>query len=238
MFRIAICDDEKIYRDQLVSFLMRYAEQQGEEFQLICFESADRLLLNYPKDIDLLFLDIAMGGVDGMAAAREIRKFDPQVCIIFITTMYQRAIDGYAVKAFGFITKPVSEAELKHELTAALAMIRNGREREQFISFKSEGSIHRVPISHISYCEVRNHQILLNVDGTLYQYRDSMSELESRLAPLGFFRCHSSYLINGEYIVKIEPSEVFLRDGTRIPISQRKRKEFMQEISSFLGGTI
>ena len=147
VFRIAICDDERVCRDQLTSFLLRYAEQHGEQFQVASFESADRLLVNYPKDADILFLDIAMGGVDGMEAAHEIRKFDPQVCIIFITSMFQRAIDGYGVKAFGFIRKPVSEAELKHELTCALAMIRNNRAREQYISFKSGGSIHRIPIS-------------------------------------------------------------------------------------------
>ena len=115
MYRIAICDDERICRDQLSSFLTRYAKQNKEEFELLVFENADRLLLYYPKDLDLLFLDIAMDGVDGMEAAREIRKADKHVCIIFITTMVQYAIDGYAVKAFGFIRKPVSEAELKHE---------------------------------------------------------------------------------------------------------------------------
>ena len=238
MFRIAVCDDEKIYRDQLCLFLRHYAELNGEEFQLTSYESADRLLLNYPQNVDLIFLDIAMGGVDGMEAAREIRKFDTNVCIIFITTMYQRAIDGYAVKAYGFIRKPVSEAELKHELAGALTMIRNNQAREQYISFKSSGSIHRIPISHISYCEVKNHQILLTADGEQYQYRDSMNELELKLTSLGFFRCHSSYLVNGEHIARIDQTELQLRDGTRIPISQRRRKDFMREISDYLGGII
>lgn len=238
MFRIAICDDEKIYRSQLSSFLNSYAQGHNLEFELLFFESADKLLLSYPKDIDLLFLDIAMGGIDGMEAAREIRKFDQNVCIIFITTMYQYAIDGYAVRAFGFIKKPVSAAELSHELTCALAQIKNNRAREQFITIKSDGMLHRLSISRISFCEVRNHQIYIMMDGEQFQYRDSMSELEDRLSPLGFFRCHSSYIVNGEHIVKIEQTQLTLKDGSIIPISQRRRKEFMQEISLFLGGTI
>ena len=238
MFRIAICDDEKIFRDQLNGFLLKYAEKAGEDFDILPYDSADRLLLNYPKDLDLLFLDIAMGGINGMEAAQEIRKTDPQVCIIFITTMVQYAIDGYAVKAFGFIRKPVSEAELKHELTCALAMIQNSRAREQYITIKTGGTIHRIAISRIRYCEVKNHQIILSVEGQEYQYRDSMAELEAKLLPLGFFRCHSSYLVNGEYIASIEQTQLKLQDGSIIPISQRKRKEFMQEISRFLGGTI
>ncbi len=173
-----------------------------------------------------------------MSAAREIRRGDPQVCIIFITSMYQYALDGYSVKAFGFITKPVKDAELSHELTCALAMIDSTREREQFISFKSGGVLYRLPISHISYCEVKDHQLQICADGEMYSYRAQISELEARLTPLGFFRCHSSYLVNGEHIERIEQTKLTLRDGTVIPISQRRRREFMQEISRFLGDTI
>ncbi len=123
MYKIAVCDDEKIYRSRLKDLLEKYAQSKGLRFEIFSFESADKLLLNYPENLDLLFLDIAMDGVDGMSAARQIRLGDPQVCIIFITSMYQYALDGYSVKAFGFITKPVKDAELSHELTCALAMI-------------------------------------------------------------------------------------------------------------------
>lgn len=238
MFRIAICDDESLYRDQLGKVLRSYAADHQQEFEILSYESADQLLLNYPKDLDVLLLDIAMGGVDGMEAARNIRKFDSTVCIIFVTTMYQYAIDGYAVKAFGFIRKPISAAELSHELTCALTMISNTRAREQFLTIKSGGVFHRLPISRISYCEVKNHQVDIRKDNETYQCRDSMNELVNRLSPLGFYRCHSSFLVNGEHIASIEQTQLTLKDGSIIPISQRRRKEFMQEISSFLGGSI
>lgn len=238
MYKIAICDDEKTYRSRLRDLLEKYARAHGQSFEIYSFESADKLLLNYPKDLDLLFLDIAMDGVDGISAAREIRRGDPQVCIIFITSMYQYALEGYSVKAFGFITKPVKDAELSHELSCALAMISATREREKFISFKSGGVLYRLPISHISCCEVKDHQIQIHADGETYSYRDQISDLEARLTPLGFFRCHSSYLVNVEHIERIEQTRLKLRDGAVIPISQRRRREFMQEISRFLGGVI
>ena len=238
MYRIAICDDEKIYRKRLAELLKKYAGENGQRFEIFSFESADKLLLNYPENLDLLFLDIAMDGVDGMSAAREIRRGDPQVCIIFITSMYQYALEGYSVKAFGFITKPVKDSELSHELSCALNMISGAREREKFISFKSGGVLYRLPISHISCCEVKDHQIQLRADGETYSYRDQISDLEARLTPLGFFRCHSSYLVNVEHIERIEQTKLTLRDGSTVPISQRRRGEFMREISRFLGGTI
>ena len=83
MYKIAVCDDEKIYRSRLKDLLEKYAQSKGLRFEIFSFESADKLLLNYPENLDLLFLDIAMDGVDGMSAAREIRRSDPQVCILF-----------------------------------------------------------------------------------------------------------------------------------------------------------
>lgn len=238
MFRIAICDDEAHCRERLGVILRKYAADNSLDFDILYYESADALLINYPKDLDVLLLDIAMDGVDGMAAAHSIRKTDPTVCIIFVTTMYQYAIDGYAVKAFGFICKPINAAELSHELTCALTMINNTRAREQFITTKCGGVFHRLPISRISYCEVKNHQIDIHKDDEVLHCRDSMNELVSRLSPLGFFRCHNSFLVNGEHIASIEQNQLTLKDGRIIPISQRRRKEFMQEISDFLGCTI
>lgn len=236
MYRIAICDDEQPCRDQLTLFLRQFGEKHGEEFQVFTFESADRLLLNYPKDLDLLFLDIAMNGIDGMAAAHEIRRFDPHVCILFITTMHQCAIDGYGVKAFSFIKKPVSKPELDHELTCALSMLKSHQDKEQYITLRSNNAIHRLPISKIAYCEVQDHQMFLFVEGEPYHCRESMNDLENNLAPMGFFRCHNSYLVNSEHIARIEPGQIVLRNETVIPISQRRRKKFMSQILNFWGG--
>ncbi|MCD8225457.1 MAG: LytTR family DNA-binding domain-containing protein [Clostridiales bacterium] len=238
MFRIVVCDDELLYLERLQTFLLRYAKKNGLDFELLPFTSADQLLVRYPDNVDLLFLDIAMPGVDGMAAAKEIRKYDTSVCIIFITTMYQYAIEGYAVRAFGFIKKPIREAELQHELTCALSAIEDKRAKEHVISIRCAGELHRIPISHISYCEVRNHQILVHTDSDVYQTRMSITEFEEKLAPLGFFRCHSSFLVNGDYIKRIGVTELELRDGSLVPISQRRRKDFLSEISEYLGGKI
>lgn len=238
MYRIAICDDEASIRERLKSYLGRYAQEGGEEFEVTEFSSANDLLKEYPAGIDLLLLDIYMGGVDGMEAAREIRTFDPEVCIIFITTMYQRAIDGYAVRAFGFIKKPVSYAELQHELTCALKQIERNRDQEQFITLRSSGTTHRLPVSRISYCEVKNHDMLICVDGAVTAYRCPMKELEDQLLPHGFLRCHASYLVNARHIRSVEQTQIILKDGTQVPISQRKRKEFLMALSEYIGEQI
>lgn len=238
MVRIAVCDDEKNIRDQIKGYLVRYGAREGTELEILEYASADALLKDYPRQLDLLFLDIFMPGVDGMDAARAIRDFDPEVCIIFITTMYQRAIEGYAVRAFGFIRKPVSYAELSHELGCALRQISRSREQEQYVTLRSGGVTYRLPVSGISYCEVRNHSMFVCQDGKVTEYRCPMKELEEQLLPHGFLRCHASYLVNARKIAAVEPAEILLTDGARVPISQRKKKEFMAALSEYIGEQI
>ena len=238
MFRIAYCDDEKNCRDQLLGYLSRYAKETGEEFEILGFDNADRLLLNYPKDLDLLFLDIAMGGIDGMEAAHEIRRYDPTVCIIFITTMFQYALDGYAVRAFGFVKKPVLYDEFSHEITCALRQIESMRSHEKYYTVKFNDTIQRLPVSKISYCEVQNHSAYLHLDDAVVECRSQMNTLEEDLNPYGFFRCHASFLVNTNWIKRIEAMELELKTGERIPISQRKKKDFLAALSLYVGDRI
>lgn len=238
MYRIVVCDDEDNIRERLKAYLQCIAIEENIEYELLEFSSADDLLNNYPADIDLLLLDIYMEGTDGMDAAKKIRTFDTEVCIIFITTMYQRAIDGYAVRAFGFIRKPVSYAEIKHEFKCAIKQMDRRKEQEQYIAIHIAGSIQQLPLSHISYCEVRNHNVLICMNGKVTTYRYSMKELMKQLIPYGFLRCHSSYLVNIRHIRSVESAQVVLKDGTSVPISQRRKKEFLAAFTDYIGEQI
>jgi DNA-binding LytR/AlgR family response regulator len=152
--------------------------------------------------------------------------------------MYQRAIEGYKVRAFGFIRKPVSYEEFSHEISAAIKNIENKREKDHFITIRSSGKTFRIPVSKISYCEVRGHSMSMCVDGEIKDYRCSIRELEEELGEYGFFRCHASFLVAADSIKEIRQTEILLKDGSTIPISQRRRKAFMNALSEYLGDRI
>lgn len=238
MYRIVVCDDEMGVRHTLQKFLERYAQEHQEEFDILSFSSANELLKDYPKETDLLFLDIRMDGINGMAAAREIRQFDSQVCIIFITTMYQYAIEGYAVRAFGFVKKPVSYSEFSHELGCALVQIRGTREKETLITVKDGATVHRLAISRIMYLEVRNHSVQISMDGMVLDVRGQMNQFEEQLAGYGFFRPHASFLVNSDYISSIDNNTIFLKSGDEIPLSQHRKKSFINALSEYIGARI
>ena len=238
MLHIAVCDDESPVRESIVKALARYDKENSIDMEITEFASADSLLTSYPQNVDLILLDIYMPGMDGMDAAKAIREFDPDVCIIFITTMYQRAIEGYKVRAFGFIRKPVSYEEFSHELGDAIRNIERAREKEHYITVKSSGRSYRIPVSRISFCEVRGHYVSLCVDGEVKEYRCPIRELEEQLGGYGFFRCHASYLVAADAIQEIRQADILLKDGNIVPISQRRRKAFLNSLSEYLGDHI
>ena len=238
MIRIAVCDDETPVRESIVKALRRYGAENDTDLEITEFVSADQLLNSYPEQLDMLLLDIYMPGTDGMDAAKRIRDFDPDVCLIFITTMYQRAIEGYKVRAFGFIRKPVSYAEFSHEIGDAVKNIERSREKDHVITIKSAGKTFRVPVSHISYCEVRGHYISLCINGEIREYRCPIRELEEQLRQYGFFRCHASFLVSADAIQEVRQTDILLKDGNIIPVSQRKRKAFLNDMSEYFGERI
>ena len=235
MMHVVICDDEAHTREQLEQALLRFGKEQDVALEIQKFSSGDSLLQEYPQELDLLLLDIAMAGIDGVEAAKRIRTFDSEVQIIFITTMFQRAIEGYAIRALGFIKKPVRYAELRHEMAYAVRQISRKRAEGHFITLHARGNAYRMPVEEISYCEVRGHSMRVCINGAVNEYRCTVRELESALRPYGFFRCHASYLVSGRFVRQIGSASLTLKDGTEIPISQRRKKEFLSLLSGYLG---
>ena len=120
MRNIVICEDETNSQYLLLSHLEKYTKENGIDFNITIINSGEDLINQIPYNTDLLLLDIKMGQLSGMEAARILRKNNCNVKIIFITSMTQYALEGYEVHAFGFIKKPVSYIHFQRLLKDAL----------------------------------------------------------------------------------------------------------------------
>ena len=107
MFSIAIVEDEENCREQLRGFIGRYFKENGKEAEVTAFTNGIDFVSDYRPVYDIVLMDIEMPHLNGMAAAKKMRRMDPDVCLIFVTNLAQYALEGYSVSAADFIVKPV-----------------------------------------------------------------------------------------------------------------------------------
>ena len=233
MVRIAIVEDDPGDLAQLMESLRRYEGEQAERFSVKSFSNPADFLNTYQSDFDLIFMDIELPLFNGVDVARQLREVDSTVALVFITNMEQYAVNGYEVDAMDFVVKPINYFRFSSMMRKAMRHIARRAEKEVLI--QSAGIITRLRASQILYVEIQDHLLIYHTDQGNLESWGKMSDAESELSPHGFIRCSSSHLVNLRYVVSVEGSSVNVA-GTKLPISQRRRKAFYASVTNYLSG--
>lgn len=153
MIKIAIVEDEEQASSTLKNMMEKYREENtpSSVFDISIFSSAEAFLADY-RDYEVIFLDIQMGGMNGMDAAREIRKRNENVMIVFVTNMSQYAIESYEVEAYDFILKPVTYGNFFMKFRRILKKLAH-TSNEEYISLNTRFETRKVKIKDILYIE-------------------------------------------------------------------------------------
>ncbi|MCZ0703549.1 DNA-binding LytR/AlgR family response regulator [Natronobacillus azotifigens] len=235
MIRVAIVEDEKHYQEELSNFLKAFEQDKGESFDIAIFSDGDDFIRNYNAQFDIIFMDVQMPLMDGMSAAEEIRKIDSEVVIIFITSMAQYAIKGYAVDALDYFLKPISYFSFSERLNRAMERMK--KRESSYITIKLKDGVRRIDISDIYYVESQRHKLVFYTKEEELISIGTMKDLENELAKYPFFRGHKGYLINLEHVDGMKDSSAIV-NGEDIPVSRNKRKEFMEALANYWGEVI
>ncbi len=233
MIHIAICDDERDFVAYLTGLLEKYAAETGEEIRITAYYDGLELTEKYDTTIDLVFLDIQMERMDGLQAAERIRQMDEGVGIIFLTTLVQYGLEGYRYQAVNYIIKPMKYIRLKEEMNQWLK--RRRKEESPSLVIANDSGRYKVFLKSLRYVETYNRNLLLHTEGEKIVCYKNMKEMERELKEKGFARCHTSYLVNLNYIKGIKKLELELITGEILPISQPRRKEFTERLTEYWG---
>ena len=217
MLEIGICDDEQACARELEALLDRYLQRRGLEAKISVFASAEALLRSDWQRFSILFLDVVMVRQDGVSAAAEIRRKNPDVSLIFVSAFLDYATMGYQVKASAYLLKQQLAATLDGAMDAILAERQLNRDR---LPLMVDGREVLLPLAGISYMESQGKLTLFHGQTELSAYQ-RFSDLEAALGAKGFLRIHRCYILNLAHCVAMKNYQAVLDSGESLPCSRR-----------------
>lgn len=235
VLRIAIAEDDAMYARQLTEYLRQYERERNLETDITVYSDGDELAEGYRPRFDIILMDVEMPFMDGMTAAGEIRRQDPEVVIIFITNMPQYAIQGYAVDALDYVLKPISYFAFSQRLDRAISRMK--KREAHFFTIPAKGGAQKLDISRLCYVESQGHSLQFHTTDGVISSSGTMQDLEEKLGAFHFFRGNKGYLINLDHVDSVQDGCALVR-GERLVLSRSRKNAFLEALADHVGGTI
>ena len=230
MLKTAIVEDDESYREELSSYVKRYAAESGQDIQIFIYGDGSAILKEYEPKYDIILLDIEMPKINGMETARRIRAVDPGVVLVFITNMASYAIHGYEVGALDFITKPVTW--FTFQLRFRRAVERAAMRKDEEILLAGRDGVEKIQVRDIYYVEVQNRMLYYHTKRGTIELRGTMKSAEETLFPHHFAKCNHWYIVNLAHVKRITKDTVIVGD-MELEMSRRARAGFLDGLTQF-----
>lgn len=236
MLKVCIVEDEQESVDKIKQMLQKFCEKEGCTCSVKVFGDGMNFVSDYCPEYDVIFMDIEMPYLNGMKAAKKMRKLDSNVSLVFVTHLAKYALQGYEVDAIGYLLKPLEYFSFANQMKRILAK-RRQLDTQQMIFVKSTSGLVRLNIPCLKYVEVIDHFLIYHtVDGDFTAY-GQLGKIEKILPSINFFRCNKSYIVNFSYVDKLTKDSVVIGDK-EILISRSKVKPCRAAFNRYLEGTI
>lgn len=230
--KIAICDDNHVYVDEIKRMTEGFLENEISELQICPFYNSEELY-HSTETFDIAFLDIEMPPYSGIEVAKKLKEANPHIIIFIITSHNQYLDDAMDLNVFRYIQKPLDAKRLKTGLEKALKRI-----DDTVINFYlRQGKVsNSVTSNDIIYIETVGRSTKVVTVGSEYLSENKMDFWKEKLIASFFYRVHKSYIVNMNYITDYQRDSLVLFKKYQVPISYRKQAEFRKVFLSYIGG--
>lgn len=239
MIKIAICDDEKAFREKMKSVISEYMIEKQLACQVDLFRAGAKFV-ELGMDMaqyQIVFLDINMENMDGMETARKMRILCKDTFLVFVTGFINYTLEGYQVEAIRYILKNTPNfKEMIYESLDVICEKMNYLTSAETFEFR-EGK-KTIFVDRIVYIESNLHKLyfcVLQKECEAYTLYGTLNVIENRLANSNFIRIHQSFLVNFKYIADITNYRVYLQNGKMLPVSKSRYREAKEKFVKYKG---
>lgn len=239
MLRIAICDDESLFTEEIKELISDYMVEKGSIFEIDIYNSGEALvelgieIVKYA----VVFLDINMENVDGIMTAEKIRKVSSEVFIVFVTAYVDYSLEGYRLDVIRYLLKGSTNFQSKiNECMDAIMDKMNYSVKKKEFDFK-EGR-KEVSLERLLYIESKLHKLEFHVmeeDIKVYTMYETLNIFETRLAENDFIRIHQSYLVNVKHIRNVVRYKAILTNGVELSIPKVRYMDVKKRFIAYQG---
>ncbi len=232
MYRIAVCDDEKIVREEVGKFIQEW----NSEAEIRTFLCGEDLLEDY-RFYDAVFLDIDMQGMNGIEVGKAIRCMDRDVKIVYLTAYRDYVAGAFGVHAFQYLLKPVNKEEIINVLEE-IFRYRKKLNEKIILDFHTVDGIVCLPVESVYFFEYENRRIRIVTQKEEYYMVERIGNIAKRMKDFGFSMPHQSFSVNMLHVKNVKGQHIYLDNGMEIPLSQKKQKIWKQELTAWLSARL
>ena len=229
-----ICDDLAADREVLREYCARYAGENRLSITALEFENAGALLNSREaRSADVMFLDIYMEGALGVDAARILRGKGFRGALVFTTTSTEHYADGFEVEAAHYLSKPVDWTTFSEAMRRVQERRNAGTRRVRVTAGREEVDI---DVSGIKYIEVYGHRTVLHTVKGELAVSQSLSALKECLGGDPFLRCYRYFIVNMDFVKRLNEDSFLMKDGREIPLSRDGRAALKSRYMAYVFG--
>lgn len=235
MIRIAVCDDDERDLVKICDTLNNIAIKIDIDIKIFSYSGGAKLLED-KKEYDLIFLDIEMGKdeIDGIETAKQIRLYDMNVPIVYVTLYPDYWKRAYKVHAFDFVSKPCQFEDIENVIHDFIVSLKKKDEKK--VNFDTNDGTIVLSMNFIRYLKLSSKRHV-DIYTTYCNYisNENLNSIMEKLDKEQFFRTSRDHIVNLNFVSIFRNKQgITLKDGTWIPLSVNKETEFYEKLSQQL----
>lgn len=229
--RFAVVED-RLPDAQRLESLLRLAFGGGQPLVCDHYESGDAFLAAFPsKNYQVVFLDICMEGTNGIETARILRRTDPDLLLVFVTSSPEYVWDAFPVHPFDYLLKPYREEKL-FQLADELRRVLFRAEPELEVRIARQ-QVH-LPLRKIQYAMAQNHYVRIVSDDGECRAVSTFSQVEQLLrAQENFIVCNRGVILNMDKVLRLDSDCFEMLDGTCLPVRQKDKNSLFAQFTQY-----